>query len=194
MLGQVRIFKLNFIMKLNDKQTLLFEFVKTKHKDQKRKYTGEPYFNHLHNVAEIVSLHEMGCIEIALCHDLFEDTDCTFNELYKKLTDIGYDRKTSYDICSCVNELTDVFTSEEYPYLNRGKRKENEANRLGKISRISQTVKYADLIDNTSSITEHDKDFAKVYLKEKEAILKVMNQGNQILYTICRKVLEKALT
>jgi (p)ppGpp synthase/HD superfamily hydrolase len=181
-------------MELNDKQTMLFEFVKTKHKDQKRKYTGEPYFNHLYSVAEIVSVHEMGCIEIALCHDLFEDTDCTFNELYKKLTDIGYDRKESYDICSCVNELTDVFTSEEYPYLNRGKRKENEANRLGKISRISQTVKYADLIDNTSSITEHDKDFAKVYLKEKEAIIKVMNQGNQILYTMCKKVLEKALT
>jgi len=181
-------------MELNDKQTLLFEFVKTKHKDQKRKYTGEPYFNHLHNVAEIVSVHEMGCIEIALCHDLFEDTDCTFNELYKKLTDIGYDRKTSYDICSCVNELTDVFTSEDYPHLNRGKRKENEANRLGKISRISQTVKYADLIDNSSSITEHDKDFAKVYLKEKEAILKVMNQGNQILFTICKKILEKSLT
>jgi (p)ppGpp synthase/HD superfamily hydrolase len=181
-------------MELNDKQTMLFEFVKTKHKDQKRKYTGEPYFNHLYNVAKIVSIHEMGCIEIALCHDLFEDTDCTFNELYKKLTDIGYDRKTSYDICSCVNELTDVFTSEEYPYLNRVKRKENEANRLGKISRISQTVKYADLIDNTSSITEHDKDFSKVYLKEKEAILKVMNQGNQILFTMCKKVLEKALT
>lgn len=179
-------------MELDEKQTLLFEFVKTKHKDQKRKYTGEPYFNHLYNVAEIVSAHEMGCAEIALCHDLFEDTDCTFNELYKKLTDIGYERRNAYDICSCVNELTDVFTSEEYPYLNRAKRKENEADRLGKISRISQTVKYADLIDNSSSITEHDKDFAKVYLKEKEAILKVMNQGNQILYVMCKKVLENA--
>lgn len=179
-------------MELNDKQTLLFEFVKTKHKDQKRKYTGEPYFNHLVSVAEIVSGHEMGCIEIALCHDLFEDTNCNFDELYKKLTDIGYERRNAYDICSAVIELTDVFTNYDYPHLNRAKRKEKEANRLGTISRISQTVKYADLIDNSSLITEHDKDFSKVYLKEKEDILKVMNQGNQILYEMCKKVLENA--
>ena len=171
-------------MKLNNKQKLLFEFVKTKHKDQVRKYTYEPYHTHLLSVAEIVSIYETGCVEIALCHDLFEDTNCTFNELYKKLSEIGYDMHTSYDICTCVKELTDVFTKEDYPHLNRAKRKENEANRLGKIRSISQSVKYADLIDNTISIFEHGKDFTEIYLKEKDAILKVMNKGNQSLFKL----------
>ena len=149
-----------------------------------RKYTYEPYHTHLLSVAEIVSIYETGCVEIALCHDLFEDTNCTFNELYKKLSEIGYDMHTSYDICTCVKELTDVFTMEDYPHLNRAKRKENEANRLGKIKCISQSVKYADLIDNTISIFEHGKDFTEIYLKEKDAILKVMNKGNQSLFKL----------
>jgi hypothetical protein len=77
-----------------------------------------------------------------------------------------------------------VFTKEDYPHLNRAKRKENEANRLGKIKSISQSVKYADLIDNTISIFEHGKDFTEIYLKEKDAILKVMNKGNQSLFKL----------
>lgn len=180
-------------MELTEKQKQLFEFVKEKHKDQKRKHTNEPYHTHLYNVAEIVSAYESDCIEIALCHDLFEDTNCNFNVLYKAMTDIGYERDFSYNVCSCVTELTDKFTKEEYPYLNRSKRKKNEAERLSKISAISQSVKYADLIDNTSSIAKYDKDFAKVYLKEKEVILSGMNQGNAMLYKDCKQVLGNAL-
>lgn len=180
-------------MILNELQEKLFEFVKEKHKEQVRKYTNEPYFNHLFNVAEIVSKHEIDCIEIALCHDLFEDTNCDFNELYKKLVKIGYDIKVAYKICSCVTELTDKFIKEDYPNLNRKERKENECKRLSTISYKSKSVKYADLIDNTSSIFKHDKEFAKVYLKEKEDILKVMNNGNQALFQLCKEVLSESL-
>ena len=180
-------------IELNNLQEQLFEFVKEKHKEQKRKYTNEPYHNHLLNVATIVSRHEIDCVEIALCHDLFEDTNCSFSELYKKLVTIGYSSRVAYKICSCVTELTDRFTKEDYPNLNRKERKANECKRLSTISYKSKSVKYADLIDNTSSIIKYDKDFAEVYLKEKEEILKVMNNGNQALFLLCKEVLSESI-
>ncbi|MEO0828837.1 MAG: hypothetical protein AAFY03_00050 [Pseudomonadota bacterium] len=61
---------------------------------------------------------------------------------------------------------------------NRAARKAAEAQRLSQISPDAQTIKYADLISNTNSIVERDKGFAKVYLAEKDAILKVMRDGN----------------
>ncbi len=177
-------------MTLTDKQEMLFEFVKLKHGEQKRKYTNEPYYNHLISVAQIVSQHEENCIEVALCHDLFEDTACRFEELYKKLVFIGYFGGEAYDICTNVKELTDKFTKEEFPYLNRATRKENECKRLATISYRAQTVKYADLIDNTRSIAEYDKEFSKTYLKEKEQILKVMIKGNKALFNMSKLTLQ----
>lgn len=169
-------------MTLNEKQSQLYDFVKLKHKDQKRKYSGEPYHNHLFEVAYIVAQAEPSAIEIALCHDLFEDTNCNFTELHKRLTEIGYEHNVSYDICTCVKELTDVFTKKDYPHLNRAKRKEKENERLSKISYLSQTVKYADIIDNTNDILEHDENFAKIYIKEVLSILNIMNKGNKNLF------------
>lgn len=179
-------------MNLTRMQNELFAFVTKMHGEQKRKYTGEPYVTHCLSVAELVSVHEEECIEIALCHDLFEDTACDFTMLHAKMISIGYGRRFSYETCTCVNELTDKFTHEDYPYLNREKRKTNEAKRLGGISHKSQSVKYADLIDNTRSIVEHDKSFAKVYLMEKDLILELMNKGNCILFTNCLTELQNA--
>jgi hypothetical protein len=173
-------------MTLSDNQKSLLDFVTEKHGSQVRKYTGEPYIRHLINVAELVSKYDKNLIEAALCHDLYEDTSCTFNELYKKMVDIGYDGRKAYSTAMLVKELSDVYTSEDYPYLNRAKRKENEAKRLGKISPNAQTIKYCDLLDNTSSIVERDKSFAPVYLQEKVSILDRMVAGNTDLYNRCR--------
>jgi hypothetical protein len=85
------------------------------------------------------------------------------------------------------------FIKEDYPTLNRKERKANECKRLSTISYKSKSVKYADLIDNTSSIAKYDKDFAEVYLKEKEEILKVMNNGNQALFLLCKEVLSESI-
>lgn len=177
---------------MTPQQEYLLDFVKLKHGDQKRKYTNEPYWNHVLSVASIVSKHEDGCFEIALCHDLFEDTTCTFDQLYKEMIELNYSPEFTYNVCVCVKELTDKYTKEEYPYLNREVRKKNECDRLIQISYLSQTVKYADLIDNTSSIAKYDKDFAKIYLKEKEDILEVMDKGNKVLYQLCKNTLIEA--
>lgn len=167
------------------RQALLLDFVKQKHSSQVRKYTGDPYYTHLENVARTVALYEDDLYEIAICHDLFEDTDCDFNALYKKMIEIGYEGSFAYNVCTCVKELTDKFTKEDFPHLNRKKRKQNEAERLSTVSYKAQTVKYADLIDNTTSIVGSDPRFAKTYLEEKEIILNLMNKGNKELYFRC---------
>jgi (p)ppGpp synthase/HD superfamily hydrolase len=176
-----------------DKMQLeLLEFVKRKHGEQKRKYTGDPYWTHVVAVAEIVDPYEPEGIEAALCHDLFEDTACNFAILHKELVRIGYERRDAYKICTTVTELSDVYTHEDFPYYNREKRKEFEAERLGTVSYLAQSIKYADLIHNTESIVEHDKDFAKKYLQEKDRILELMIDGNPALFKRCMKSLQES--
>lgn len=109
--------------------------------------------------------------EIGLCHDLLEDTEVTFDDLKNSLWVSGYYRDACNFIANAVQELTDIFTAESYPYLNRSIRKRCEALRLHTISREAQIVKAFDLIDNTSSIIKHDLGFARKYIPEKRAIL-----------------------
>lgn len=180
-------------MKLTAKQRLLLEWVKGQHGDQKRKYTGEPYWNHVYNVAKIVcgKGYNPLLVEIALCHDLLEDTECDLVGLLNYLVHSGYSNEDGLFIAARVNDLTDVYTKENYPTLNRKARKEKEAKRLHKIHPVSQTVKYADFIDNTISIVEHDKEFAKVYLREKRDILSGMDIGYLGLYYQAKKILSE---
>ena len=167
---------------LTERQEKLLEFVKVMHGEQVRKYTNEPYWTHPLSVAKLVHQYasEYLAVEVALCHDLLEDTPCTEVQLLEMLVGMNYTVFEAYQIVKSTVELTDVYTSERFPWLNRKARKLNEAIRLGGISDFAQNVKFADLIDNTSSIVKHDKGFAKVYLQEKEDILREM-QGGQIL-------------
>ena len=176
-------------MKLTARQSILFGFVKKQHGDQKRKYTGSLYHFHLMSVAEIVSRYfdnESLAIEIALCHDLYEDTECSMLELDKCLIGAGYSRNESIEITVGVMHLTDEFTHEKYPHLNRGYRKILESKRLGKTDSMIQSIKYADLIDNTSSIVSHDPGFAKVYVEEKVMMLDRMRDGDiEMFILVC---------
>lgn len=180
-------------MKLTERQNQLLEFVKTQHGEQKRKYTGLPYWTHLLSVAEIVSEYKsvLG-VEIALCHDLIEDTKCTREELDTFLKGIKYDYEERVIIVNDVIHLTDQYTHEAYPDLNREARKNLEAARLVDISSNAQTVKYADIIDNTSSIVKYDPGFARVYLKEINKKIYKMNRGNPKLYKTCLECVEMA--
>lgn len=143
------------------------KFATRAHKGQFRKYTGEPYIVHPIAVAETVRLHggsdEM--VAAALLHDTIEDTNVTYDDVRKEF---------GITVAGLVRELTDTSSPSDG---NRAVRKEIDRRRLAKASADAQTIKLADLIDNTTSIVAHDPGFAKVYLKEKEALLKVMNKG-----------------
>lgn len=181
-------------MILTERQEKILQFVKEQHGEQVRKYTNEPYWHHLVSVSEIVSKYEPDGIEIALCHDLHEDTKCTSSELYSFLLENGYDGDEAIVITDGVIDLTDVFIPEKYPKLNREQRKIREAERLGKIPPLSQSVKYADLTDNTRSIIKYDKGFAVKYLQEKVRVLDQMRNGNINLLIDCCYTLKNALT
>lgn len=158
----------------------ILEFVTEKHEGQPRKYTNEPYVNHLIRVASNFE-KDSYLYNLALCHDLFEDTDCTPQELEEVLDyNVNVD-KDGYSLVEGIYELTDEYTKEKYSVLNRAKRKEYELWRLAQISPESMTVKYADLIDNCD-IVLYDKGFGRIYLQEKYEILKHCKQGDFDLY------------
>ncbi len=140
---------------------------------QRRKYTGEPYWRHPVAVAEIVSAVETVTPEMiaaALLHDVLEDTGVTPMDLKECF---------GQRVAILVQELTDQFTDPEIG--NRTHRKALERDRLAEVSPEAQTIKYADLIDNTGSIVARDPGFARVYLAEKRRLLEVMAAGDQAL-------------
>lgn len=179
-------------MNFTKRQKLLIEFVRHAHGSQKRKYTFEPYVEHPIAVAEIVAYYNVDCIEGALCHDLFEDTNITPQYLFEQLMYFKYTVEEAREIVKITEELTDVFTKEKFPYLNRKLRKMLEALRLGTISNKAQTIKLADMIENTESIIKHDLKFAVVYLPEKREIILKLKDCNLDLKERANKVLEEA--
>jgi (p)ppGpp synthase/HD superfamily hydrolase len=182
-------------MKLSARQEQLLQFVKLCHGTQMRKYEAIPYWNHVYEVARLVNEHVKtdGAIEIALCHDLLEDTSCTQNELEEKLGQLGYDAPLIQFISDGVAGMTDVFVSKDYPDHNRKERKALEAKRLGSTPALVQSVKYADMTDNVKSIVWGDPGFARVYINEMTAILDQMRLGNIHLLINCCAALNTAL-
>lgn len=113
---------------------------------QKRKYTDEPYWHHPFKVAEIVNSTAEPIIQdviAAYLHDVVEDTQIQLHTIWDLF---------GYDVYWSLHWLTEHYTKENYPNLNRSQRKQREAQRLGKASYRTQTIKVADLIDNTSTI------------------------------------------
>jgi guanosine-3',5'-bis(diphosphate) 3'-pyrophosphohydrolase len=150
-------------------------FAREKHKNQIRKYTGNPYSDHLAEVAGITATiygYDHGAIAIAWLHDTVEDTGTTLQEIESEFGPI---------IAMGVGFLTDA---EEG---NRETRKRLSRERLMHASPMVQTIKVADLISNTSSIVKHDPEFAKVYLEEKRLLLDVLTGADKDLLKIARE-------
>jgi len=158
------------------------DFATEVHDGQVRKYTDTPYIQHPLNVAHtlINSGHDMKHIALAnqamLCaavlHDTIEDCGVTRREIDEQFGPI---------VAEWVDDLTDRYTHEAYPDMNRPARKAAEAVRASSQGYATQTIKYADLIDNTLDIADHDPDFAKVYLPEAEQLAAVMDRGDKAL-------------
>lgn len=139
---------------------------------QKRKYTFEPYIVHPTEVAELVATvtSNTGMIAAAWLHDVIEDTQVTEETIRVEFGD---------EIADLVMWLTDVSKPEDG---NRAIRKAIDLDHTKKASPNAKTIKLADIISNVRSISEHDPEFAKIYLEEKRAQLAVLTEGNQTLY------------
>lgn len=140
------------------------KFAKWKHRNQVRKYTGEPYFVHCAEVGNILA--KIGASENMICagfmHDTIEDTDATFDEI---------EALFNREIAVLVWAVTDVSLPKDG---NRAFRKAKDREHIRKGSDAAQTIKLADIISNTKSIVKHDAKFAVTYLAEKKELLSVM--------------------
>lgn len=170
------------------------EFATTAHGDQRRKYSGERYMAHLLRVMNTCYLHlnTLPVLATALLHDVLEDTTVTENEMREFLHSVMVPEDAEHTL-SLIIELTDVYTKKKYPQLNRKERKRKERDRLIEISGEAQTIKYADIIDNSIDIVEHDPDFALIFLKEYIDVLHEMDGGDPVLYREAVKTVRDCL-
>ena len=155
-------------------------FATEAHQGQTRKYTGEPYIVHPLEVMEIVKTvpHTPEMLAAAVLHDVVEDTDVTLSDIWNEF---------GYKVRQLVADLTDISVPSDG---NRKARKHLDLIHTAKALPQSKTVKLADLISNSKSITEHDPKFAKVYMKEKAALLKVLTEGDPTLYARAKKIVD----
>ena len=178
-------------------------FATKAHEGQTRKYTGEPYIKHPETVASILLSVGMGSIHFgemahiresmpagkpeliteevlaaAMLHDVVEDCGVTFPELTTKF---------GTKVSTLVYWLTDVSTKADG---NRAKRKALDRDHLSMAPVAAKTIKLADMIDNSISIWKHDPDFAKVYFREKKALLEVLKEGDPFLHALASALVE----
>ena len=157
-------------------------FATSAHAGQRRKYTGEAYIWHPLEVARTVmdAGGDDEMIAAAILHDVVED--CGVPE--DRIKEMFGSR-----VAALVMDLTDVSKPTDG---NRKVRKQIDLEHTAQAHPDAKTIKLADLISNTKSICQHDKEFAKVYLKEKAEQLNVLREGNQQLYVGAKRSLRDA--
>lgn len=157
------------------------EFATSAHQriDHRRKYTHQPYENHLKAVARLVAevTTDVRLVAAAWLHDTVEDTLATHADI---------DAAFGSEISKLVDELTDVSRPGDG---NRAARKAIDREHLEQASPGAQTVKLADLLDNTPDICRHDEEFGRIFLVEAQQLLNVLDQGDPRLFTRAQQVI-----
>lgn len=157
-------------------------FARQVHRAQQRKYTGNPYSDHLAEVAGIVAtiagdiqddpfIDSERMIAVAWLHDAKEDQGITNYELAKLFGLV---------VAAGVSALSDMEKG------NRAERKAASRIRLAAAPGWVQSIKCADLISNTSSIVMHDPKFAVTYLEERRLLLDVLTKADPRLLAMAR--------
>lgn len=162
-------------------------FAYATHAGQKRKYTGEDYVLHCISVLSIIEDHTNHppsyAKAAAIMHDCIEDAKDPDATLF------AMTRMFPANVVDLVIELTDT---PVVPGLNRARRKEIDRGRLASASYWAQTIKCADMIDNTGSIILYDPDFAVTYLEEKALLLPLLTNASPKLWEMANKTLVAA--
>lgn len=153
---------------------------------QRRKGSNEPYTKHLSEVAKLVAENggDEAQVAAAWLHDVVEDTPIPLSHVR---TVFGS------DVAQLVQELTDQFTKQNYPGLNRHQRKAKEVERLSKISDRAKTIKYADFVSNLESVSVLGPNFGEVYTREVAEALKSMHGGDERLRSTAVVAVDRAL-
>ena len=142
------------------------------HHGQDRKYSELPYIVHPLRVMSLVRTvtDDESMLIAAVLHDVVEDTLVTIDTI---------EQLFGARVAELVGWLTDVSVPEDG---NRKARKAIDAQHTADAPADAQTIKLADLIDNTRSIMQSDPDFARVYMAEKDRLLAVLTKGHKQLH------------
>ncbi|EOS92763.1 HD domain-containing protein [Erwinia tracheiphila] len=150
---------------------------------QRRKYTDEPYIVHPAAVVELIRSvgHNEAMLAAAWLHDTIEDTPGTLSDI-----------RTHFD--DEVATLVEMLTDNQLPEVtNRAARKVAHFRHSAQISAEAQTIKLADIIDNTRSIIQFDADFASVYLVEKRMQISLLRKGDTTLLQQASGIIERSI-
>lgn len=147
---------------------------------QRRKYTDEPYIVHPAAVVELVRSvsHDEALLAAAWLHDTVEDTSATLGDI---------EALFGVRVASLVEMLTD---STPATAKNRAARKLAHFRHTASASPDAQTIKLADIIDNTRAIVRFDPHFARVYLVEKRIQIELLRQGDAQLWQQASAIIE----
>ncbi|MCT4703310.1 HD domain-containing protein [Enterobacteriaceae bacterium H20N1] len=152
--------------------------------EQRRKYTNEPYIVHPAAVVELV--RSVCCKEEVLAaawlHDTVEDTGTTI---------IDIEERFGPEVAALVAMLTNP---EQLPGINRAHRKRAHFLHTAQACPDAQTIKLADIIDNTREILRYDPHFARVYLIEKKLQLAGLERGDASLKKQAHGIIERGIS
>lgn len=139
-------------------------FATAAHEGQVRKYTGEPYVEHVIAVAEMVAAHvtDKDAITAAILHDTVEDCDVTIEEI-----EIEFGER--------VAEYVWYLTKPPAFVGNRAKRKALDRSRLKEAPEIVRFVKVMDIWHNSYSIKKYDQKFYETFREEVRELLYIMD-------------------
>lgn len=137
------------------------------HSGQVRKYTSEPYINHPLRVAEWLSQFHVGELILAgaLCHDVIEDCDVSYNTL-ANLVDTP--------VADLVMEVTNNFYPEGTPRIEKYW---GNILKLLTASHQAQTLKCGDIYDNCKNVYELDPSYAARYIAEKFFLVRLFTRA-----------------
>ena len=114
-------------------------------------------------------------VAAAFLHDVVEDTGVTIELVRAEFGE---------EVADLVGWLTDISRPTDG---NRETRKAIDRAHSAKAPAAAQTIKLADVIDNSATIEAHDPDFARVFRHEKRRLLEVMTAGDP---TLMKRALE----
>ncbi|GLR07607.1 GTP pyrophosphokinase [Mixta theicola] len=150
---------------------------------QRRKYTDEPYIVHPAAVVELVRSVTGNEIMLAAAwlHDTVEDTDTTLDDIAQQF---------GAEVASLVGMLTD---RQQPQVSNRAARKVAHFRHTAAAAPDAQTIKLADIIDNTRAIVQYDPHFARIYLVEKQVQIDLLQQGDATLWQQAQETIAQGI-
>ncbi len=137
-------------------------FAKERHASQTRKYSGEPYAQHLRSVVQLLNGYRITAepvLAAAWLHDTVEDTHTTMQEILKEF---------GSEVAELVYWMTDTEEGDQET------RSRMIAWRLGRAPWEAKMLKLADIIDNCRNVSIHDGEVATAYMAEKRQVLTEM--------------------